>query len=74
MEVDLRSLLIGSFVGAFIASATMLVLFAYHDSRFVDYKIAELILKEARAECVGKDRPFRIEGAGAYISAGCGRH
>lgn len=74
MIIELRSLLIGSAIGAFLACATLLVLFAYHDSRLMNFSIAELILKEARAECVDKDRPFRIEGAGAYITAGCGRH
>lgn len=73
MEFDLKSLIIGSVFGAFLTSCGWLALQGLEPGPIkLDLSIAKLIISEARAECATKDRPFRIEGAGAYVTAGCG--
>jgi len=74
MEIELKSLVIGAMVGAFLCAMTFIGLYQVDNPGRVTVEIAELIIKQARAECVNTDRPFRIEGAGNYVTAVCGRH
>lgn len=71
MELRLLELIVGVVVGSFLTALTLLVLIK-PGLPAIDESIAKLVISEGRAECKDRDRPFHIEGAGAFVAVSCG--
>lgn len=70
MTFDLKSLVVGAFIGSILSGLTMLALINVTRSKIpLTVEIAKMLIDEGKRGCI--KRPYSIEGAGAYITFDC---